>query len=105
MLTPYAATPEHTVREAVRLAKIDSSSIVYDVGSGDGRIAVEAATQKARKVVAIEVNEFWKKLIEWNCKRKPVNVVEIIIDNAENIDYSLATHVISTVRAKEVEEK
>ena len=43
MITPYSATPESTVREAIKLSGIDYNSIVYDVGSGDGRVAVEAA--------------------------------------------------------------
>ena len=105
MITPYSATPESTVREAIKLSGIDYNSIVYDIGSGDGRVAVEAAAVGAKKVIAIEINELFKKLIDWNCKRKPVNTVEIIIDDAINIDYSSATHVISSVRVKEVEEK
>ena len=37
-VAPYVPTPIKVVRNMLKLAKVGSKDIVYDLGSGDGRI-------------------------------------------------------------------
>lgn len=39
----FVATPEETVRDMLWMARVKPDDIVYDLGSGDGRIAIAAA--------------------------------------------------------------
>lgn len=40
---PYVPTPDHVVERMIEMAEVDSSDYVIDLGSGDGRIVIEAA--------------------------------------------------------------
>lgn len=42
---PYVPTPEDVVREMLTLAKVGPEDLVYDLGSGDGRIVIMAAKE------------------------------------------------------------
>ena len=59
---PYVATRYDTARDMLWLADVTESDIVYDLGSGDGRILIEAVKEKnAHKAVGIEIDS---KLVE-----------------------------------------
>ena len=47
---PFVPTPEAVVDEMLALAKVGPGDVVYDLGSGDGRIVIAAAKQGARAV-------------------------------------------------------
>jgi SAM-dependent methyltransferase len=47
---PYVQTPMHVVRRMLQLADVNSKDVVWDLGSGDGRIVIEAAKLGARGV-------------------------------------------------------
>ncbi len=47
---PWIPSPMKVVREALKLAKICEKDVVYDLGSGDGRVIVTAAEMGARAV-------------------------------------------------------
>ncbi len=53
----YVPTPHEVVEAMLRLAKVGPNDVVFDLGSGDGRIPI-AAVQKfnARKAVGIDIN-------------------------------------------------
>jgi trans-aconitate methyltransferase len=52
---PFYPSPDFAIRDMLRLAGVDSGSVVYDLGCGDGGIVVAAARDYgARKVVGIE---------------------------------------------------
>src|SRR5688572_18239458 len=40
---PYVPTPHNVVAKMLEMAKIKQNDIVYDLGSGDGRIVITAA--------------------------------------------------------------
>ena len=42
-LAPFVATPELIVEEMLRMANVGKDDVVYDLGSGDGRIVIAAA--------------------------------------------------------------
>ncbi|PPS42856.1 methyltransferase domain-containing protein [Chroococcidiopsis sp. TS-821] len=54
---PYVPTPQEVVDQMLQLANVTSNDVVYDLGSGDGRIPI-TAVQKfgASRAYGIEIN-------------------------------------------------
>lgn len=52
----YYATPLETVAEMLRLADIKEGDVLYDLGSGDGRIPITAAREYGIRAVGIEID-------------------------------------------------
>jgi len=52
----YYATPPETVAEMLRLANIQKGDVLYDLGSGDGRIPIMAAREYGIRAVGIEID-------------------------------------------------
>jgi len=52
----YEPTPYSTVRAMLKLADVGSNDVVYDLGSGDGRIVITAAKKYGARGVGIEIN-------------------------------------------------
>lgn len=52
----YYPTPPETVAEMLRLANIQKGEVLYDLGSGDGRIPIAAARQFGIRGVGIEID-------------------------------------------------
>ncbi|MCU0527866.1 MAG: hypothetical protein MUF72_23980 [Elainella sp. Prado103] len=40
---PYVPTPEPVVAAMLRLAQVTENDLIYDLGSGDGRVVITAA--------------------------------------------------------------
>ena len=53
---PYLQTPERVVIKMLEMAKVTSQDVVYDLGSGDGRIVIAAAQQFGAKAIGIEID-------------------------------------------------
>ncbi len=69
----YYSTPAETVAEMLRMARIKKGDVLYDLGSGDGRIPIAAAQQYGIRAVGIEIDP---KLIieaEENARRSDVS--------------------------------
>src|SRR5687767_9690235 len=56
LLAPYLSTPNDVVERMLRLADVGPSDIVYDLGSGDGRIVIAAAKMFGARGVGIEID-------------------------------------------------
>lgn len=54
---PFVPTPQVVVDEMLRLAGVGPRDVVYDLGSGDGRIVITAARTFGASGVGIELNE------------------------------------------------
>ncbi|MGH9969607.1 MAG: SAM-dependent methyltransferase [Pyrinomonadaceae bacterium] len=52
----YYPTPEETVAEMLRLANINPGDVLYDLGSGDGRIPIMAAQKYGIRAIGIEID-------------------------------------------------
>jgi predicted O-methyltransferase YrrM len=53
----YVPTPHEVVEGMLKLAKVGPNDVVYDLGSGDGRIPIAAVKNfKARKAVGVDIN-------------------------------------------------
>jgi SAM-dependent methyltransferase len=53
---PYVPTPQDVVDKMLELAKVTSDDVVYDLGSGDGRIVITAAQKFGAHAVGVEIN-------------------------------------------------
>ncbi|HKC98847.1 MAG TPA: methyltransferase domain-containing protein [Methylomirabilota bacterium] len=53
---PYVQTPTDVVAEMLRLAQVTANDVVYDLGSGDGRIVIAAARDFGARGVGIEID-------------------------------------------------
>jgi predicted RNA methylase len=52
----FVPTPADVVDAMLKLAKVTSSDVVYDLGSGDGRIVIAAAKQYGAHGVGIDID-------------------------------------------------
>lgn len=55
VLAPYVPSPPDVVARMLELAAVTSEDVVYDLGSGDGRIVIEAARRYGARGVGIEL--------------------------------------------------
>ncbi len=53
---PYVPTTEIAVREMLKLANVQKSDVVYDLGCGDGRIVIEAAKTYGTRGVGYDID-------------------------------------------------
>lgn len=53
---PFVPTPETVVAEMLRLANVNQNDVIYDLGSGDGRIVIEAAQEYGAQGVGIDID-------------------------------------------------
>lgn len=53
---PYVPTPQPVVDRMLELAKVKNGEVVYDLGSGDGRIVITAAKEYGAQGVGIDLN-------------------------------------------------
>ena len=65
-LTPYVPTPMRVAAKMLELAEVNSSDLVYDLGSGDGRIVILAAQEFGARAVGVELDE---KLVQESSAR------------------------------------
>jgi precorrin-6B methylase 2 len=52
----YVPTPQEVVDAMLALANVTSKDVVYDLGSGDGRIPITAAQKYGARGVGIDIN-------------------------------------------------
>jgi cyclopropane fatty-acyl-phospholipid synthase-like methyltransferase len=52
----YAPTPQNVVDAMLKLAGVTSADVVYDLGSGDGRIPISAARDYGARGVGIDID-------------------------------------------------
>jgi len=68
----YVATPQSLVDGMLALARVTSTDIVYDLGSGDGRIPITAALKFGARGVGIEIDTFYLRSAYDNLKKAGV---------------------------------
>ncbi|HSD44285.1 MAG TPA: methyltransferase domain-containing protein [Burkholderiales bacterium] len=55
----YVPTPMPVVERMLELTRVGKDDVVYDLGSGDGRIVITAAQRYGARGVGIELNPVW----------------------------------------------
>jgi tRNA G37 N-methylase Trm5 len=53
---PYVPTPQPVVEKMLDLAKVGKDDIIYDLGSGDGRMVITAAKERGARGVGFDLN-------------------------------------------------
>jgi len=54
---PFVATPEVVVRRMLQLARVQPGEVLYDLGSGDGRIVIMAAKEFGARAFGVEIRK------------------------------------------------
>jgi SAM-dependent methyltransferase len=91
-LAPYIATPEDVVERMLAFAEVGKSDVVYDLGSGDGRIPIAAAKKHGARGVGIETDPKLVELSRANARAAGVeSLVEFRLEDALKADVSDAT--------------
>ena len=55
---PYVATSEDVVTRMLEIAEVKPGDVVYDLGSGDGRIVITAAQRYGARGIGIEIDPY-----------------------------------------------
>ena len=77
-LAPFDPTPNEVVDRMLVLAKLKKGDVVYDLGSGDGRIVIAAAKKYGVHAVGFEIDPGLAKLARESVRRAGVDkLVEI----------------------------
>ena len=53
----FITTPHRVVKEMLKLAELGKDDVLYDLGSGDGRIVIAAARDFGARAVGIEIDQ------------------------------------------------
>jgi SAM-dependent methyltransferase len=91
-LAPYVPTPYEVVDRMLDLAGVSARDVVYDLGCGDGRIPITAATKYGARGVGIDIDP--KRIGESLANAKAAGVehlVEFRLGDVMQADVSEAT--------------
>lgn len=91
-LAPYVPTPEDVVERMLRLARTTKEDVVFDLGSGDGRIPIAAAKIFGARAVGIDIDP--RRIEESRANAVAAGVghlVEFRLGDALKADVSTAT--------------
>ncbi len=104
-LAPFVPTPDDVVERMLTLAGVTADDVVYDLGSGDGRIVIAAAQRFGARGVGIDIDP--QRIAESNANAERAGVqdlVEFIEMDALAADVSDATvvtlYLLSSSNAK-----
>jgi SAM-dependent methyltransferase len=68
----YVPTPQNVVDAMLKMANVTASDVVYDLGSGDGRIPITAAQKYGARATGIDINP--ERIKEANANLAKANV-------------------------------
>jgi SAM-dependent methyltransferase len=92
LLAPYVASPEIIVDEMLRMAAVGPEDVVYDLGSGDGRIVIMAAKTHGTRGIGFELDADLVRRSTENARRAGVaHLVEFRQQDVMTVDLSPAT--------------
>ena len=91
-IVPYVPTPQDVVEKMLEMAQVKKGDVVYDLGSGDGRIVVTAAKKYGVKAIGFEIDPERIKESHENIRKAGVgNLVEIRQQDIRTVDLSAAS--------------
>lgn len=71
----YVPTPPEVVEQMLEMAKVNKNDVLYDLGSGDGRIPITAVQKRdVRRAVGIEINP--ERIQEANANAQKAGVTD-----------------------------
>jgi SAM-dependent methyltransferase len=87
----YVPTPQDVVDKMLEVAKVKKTDLVYDLGSGDGRIVITAAKRYGCKAVGFEIDPKLVKVTRANAEKNKVGkLVRIKQQDIFKLDLSKA---------------
>lgn len=90
-IVPFVPSPQEVVDKMVELAGVKKGDVVYDMGSGDGRIVI-AAAKKGARAVGFEIDGDLVKESRENIRKAGVqNLAEIRQQDILTVDFSPAS--------------
>lgn len=90
-LAPYIPTPQVIVDKMLEAARVKPGEVVYDLGSGDGRIIIAAAQKFKAKAVGVELSAELCRASEERIKALGLqDQVKVIQGNLLKVDLSPA---------------
>lgn len=91
-LADFVPTPMEVAERMLQLAEVTKDDVVYDLGSGDGRIVILAARRYGARGVGIEIDARLVALSERSARRQRVDhLVSFQRQDALTVDLSAAT--------------
>jgi SAM-dependent methyltransferase len=89
---PYVPTPPEVIDRMLDLARVRGDDLIYDLGSGDGRIVIRAAKRYGVRAVGIEIDpDLVQKARSEAFREKVSHLVEFRAQDALTVDVSAAT--------------
>lgn len=91
-LAPFVPTPQDVVEKMLTMAQVSARDVVYDLGSGDGRLVITAAKSFGARGVGIDIDP--ARIAESRANAKAAGVqarVEFRQQDALSADLSQAT--------------
>lgn len=88
----YEPTPQPVVEQMLRLAGVKAGDVVYDLGSGDGRIPITAVRTPGVRAVGIDIDPV--RIREANANAREAGVTDRVSFRNEDLfvaDFSEAT--------------
>lgn len=73
---PYVPTPQSVVNAMLQLAQVNSNDVIYDLGSGDGRIPITAAQKYGVRSVGVDIDP--RRVQEANANAQRAGVTESV---------------------------
>ncbi|UCE15577.1 MAG: methyltransferase domain-containing protein [Candidatus Bathyarchaeota archaeon] len=90
-IAPYVSSPLSVVRRMLVLSELGSGELIYDLGCGDGRIAIMAAQEFGARAVGVELREdLVKNALEKISELGLNGKVKIVQNSMFNVDLSSA---------------
>jgi tRNA G37 N-methylase Trm5 len=89
---PYEPSPQQVVDKMLNMAKVNKNDVVYDLGSGDGRIVITAAKKHGARGVGIDLDP--QRIAEAKANAKKAGVedkTQFIHGDLFKADFSDAT--------------
>jgi SAM-dependent methyltransferase len=91
-LAPFMATPQEVVDRMLQLAAVTKNDVVYDLGSGDGRLIITAAKRYGARGVGFDIEPALIAQSRANAKKEGVEaLVEFRQQDALTVDVSPAS--------------
>lgn len=89
---PFVPTPPEVIDRMLEMARVKSDDVIYDLGSGDGRVLIRAAKRYGARGIGIEIDPDLVRTAQSNAlKEKVDHLVEFRTGDALSADVSPAT--------------
>jgi SAM-dependent methyltransferase len=91
-IVPFVPTPQEVVERMLELAGVKKGDVVYDLGSGDGRIVITAARKYGVRAVGFEIDPDLVKRSRENIRKEGVEkLAEIRQQDIRTVNLGPAT--------------